>query len=74
LCHEKVRKEENGRQRNGDESLGRYADILWKTFILSSDSANDGRGIDRKRCECGIASQSTVKLRQDMAGMRRSSS
>jgi hypothetical protein len=55
LCHEKVRKEENGRQRNGTNQSGRLPDILWKTFILSSDCATRWTAFDRKRCGCGIA-------------------
>src|ERR1700738_3973137 len=37
MSHESARKEKNGRRRNGDESIGRDRDILWKTFVLSSD-------------------------------------
>jgi hypothetical protein len=37
MSHESARKENNGRRRNGDESIGRDRDILWKTFVLSSD-------------------------------------
>ena len=35
MCHELARKEKDGRGRNGDESIGRDRDILWKTFALS---------------------------------------
>src|ERR1700743_430852 len=52
LCHEKVRKEENGRETQRITPVP--IDILWKTFSLSSDSANDGASIDRKRCRCGL--------------------
>jgi hypothetical protein len=37
MSHESARKEKNGRRRNGDESIRRDRDILWKTFVLSSD-------------------------------------
>jgi hypothetical protein len=37
MCHKPAREEKNGRRRNGNESLGRDMDILWKTFALSSD-------------------------------------
>src|SRR4051812_35062459 len=48
LCHEKVRKEENGRQRNGTNQSARLPDILWKTFILSSDAADSELAVDRR--------------------------
>src|SRR5712675_882504 len=36
MCHgPPARKEKDGRGRNGDESIGRDRDILWKTFGLS---------------------------------------
>jgi hypothetical protein len=41
MCHESARQEKNGRGRNGNESLGRDSDILWKTFPMSSAQAYD---------------------------------
>ena len=37
MSHEPARKEKNGRRRNGDESIGRDRDILWKTLAASSE-------------------------------------
>jgi hypothetical protein len=55
MSHESARKENNGRRRNGDESIGRDRDILWKTFVLSSDhlwpAAASGDLVARKHPE-----------------------
>jgi hypothetical protein len=37
LCHEKVRKVENGRKTQRNESIRNRWDILWKTCAMSSD-------------------------------------
>src|SRR3954469_10681079 len=54
LCHEKVRKEENGRQRNGTNQLLAVSDILWKTFMLSREGADSGGAFDRNGGECSV--------------------
>jgi hypothetical protein len=38
LCHEKVRKVENGRKTQRNESTESSQDILWKTCAMSSDA------------------------------------
>ena len=37
MCHEPARKKVNGRKDRRNESPARHANILWKTFWLSSD-------------------------------------
>jgi hypothetical protein len=48
MSHKPAREEKNGRRRNGNESLGRDRDILWKTFALSSERAHHSSFIDEK--------------------------
>ena len=61
MCHEPARKEKNGRRRNGNESIGRDRDILWKTFALSSEARTRPvhRQKARKSAGCPSYSQSS---------------
>src|SRR5580692_3533327 len=63
ICHEPAREEKNGRGRNGNESIGRDMDILWKTFALSSECSRQGPWIGKKRENRRRSSPSTVKRR-----------
>jgi hypothetical protein len=62
MSHESARKEKNGRRRNGDESIGRDRDILWKTFVLSSDRCAEAPGTKAKMRDPSGGTAGRVKL------------
>src|SRR3981189_3483731 len=68
LCHEKVRKEENGRRRN--ESPQSRLIFCGKLFHCPATARMTARLSTETAAGVAFSSQSTVKPRGGMAGMR----
>ena len=71
MCHEPARKRRNGRRRNGDESLARDNDILWKTFdVVQQTTITTHLHRPESRRNTGFCVRSSVKTYPCMAALR----